>query len=98
MVDMILSNPYLRIMDDDRDILDFDGFEAISLKMKALIHGMVKERMEYYRLGSKNAPVDLGMCTESLRSLPERLQAKSKNRLFWVMIVISWILMDLERF
>ena len=78
MVDMILSNPPLMILDDDRDILDFDGFELISLKMKAPIHGMVKERMEYCRLGSKNAPVGLGMCTESLRCLPERLQAKSK--------------------
>ena len=29
MVDMILSNPPLMILDDDRDILDFDGFEAI---------------------------------------------------------------------
>ena len=32
------------VLDNDRDILDFDVFEPISLKMKAPIHGMVKER------------------------------------------------------
>ena len=36
----------------------------------------------------------LGMCTESLRSLPERFQTKSKNRWFSMMIAISWILID----
>ena len=47
-------------------------------------------------LESKTAPGGLGMCTESLRSLPERFQTKSKNRWFSMMIAISWILLDFE--
>ena len=49
-------------------------------------------------LDSKTAPGGLGMCTESLRSLPERFQTKSKNRWFSMMMAISWILMDFDRF
>ena len=47
---------------------------------------------------TKTALGGLGMCTGSLRTLLERFQTKSKNRWFWMMMAISWILMDLGRF
>ena len=38
--------------------------------------------------------MSLRMFTGSLRSLPECFEVKSENRWFWMMIAISWILID----
>ena len=72
-------------------------FENNKMGYDGFIHGKSSDASVMYKLtvsDRKYVPRSLRMFTGSLRSLPECFEVKSENRWFWMMIAISWILLD----